>query len=566
MTEDELRQYIRRLCPKENESCEWKEFKNLKHAVSGNKGEDIISYVSALANMQGGHLIVGVKDGTLEIVGIREVHDYTPENIRKRILGKCTNLDSEAFQVEPVETVESNKLVWIFHVPKHRPRLPVYAHDTAWQRLEDSLVELRRERLAAILAEPLTETDWTAELVVDATLLDLDNQALAKAREKYREKNRTTSFAGEIDSWDDRTFLDKAKITIQGKITKAALFLLGKSESSHFLLPHPAQITWKLDAEEKAYEHFSPPFLLTTTEVLRRIRNIKYKIFPDNYLLAAEVNKYETRVILEALHNCIAHQDYRSNARVTVTERVDRLIFENSGSFYDGRPEDYFSGERTPRRYRNPWLAQAMVNLNMIDTVGLGIHSMILAQRQRYFPLPDYAKSTPEQVVLEIFGHLIDENYTKLLLERQDLSLSTVIILDRIQKKQSITEEAATKLRREGLIEGRKPHYFVSAKIAAVTGAGAAYTRSRGLEKMKLKEFVLQHLRDLGPTPRARLEELLFEMLPADLTSVKKQNKVKNLLSEMRAKDQSIKSSGKGTDYKWRLTESSLSTVAFNKK
>jgi ATP-dependent DNA helicase RecG len=281
--------------------------------------------------------------------------------------------------------------------------------------------------------------------------------------------------------------------------------------------------------------------------------------------LAAEVNKYETRVILEALHNCIAHQDYIVSARITVTEKVDRLIFENSGSFYDGSPEDYFSGERTPRRYRNPWLAQAMVNLNMIDTVGLGIHSMILAQRQRYFPLPDYSKSTLDQVVLEIFGHLIDENYTKLLLERQDLALNTVIILDRIQKKQSIPEDAAAKLRREGLIEGRKPHYFVSAKIAVAMGTGAAYTRSRGLEKKKLKEFVLQHLRELGPTPRAKLEELLFEMLPVDLTSVKKQNKVKNLLSEMRAKDKSIRSSGKGTDYKWRLTEVSPLPGAFKK-
>lgn len=554
MTENELRRYIQGLCPKENESCEWKEFKNLKHAVSGAKGDDIISYVSALANMQGGFLIAGVKDGTLEIVGIRELHDYTPENIRRRIFGKCSNLDSEGFQVEAITTTDSNKKVWIFHVPIHKPRLPVYAHDTAWQRLDDSLVELRPERLSAVLAEPFFQRDWTAHIVADASLVDLDKQALNKAREKFKEKNRTASFAGEIDDWDDLTLLDRAKISIQGKMTRAALLLLGRNEASHFLLPHPAQITWKLDAEEKAYEHFSSPFLLTTTEVMRRIRNIRYKIFPDNYLLAAEVNKYETRVILEALHNCIAHQDYAASARITVTEKVDRLIFENSGNFYDGKPEDYYSGERTPRRYRNPWLAQAMVNLNMIDTLGLGIHSMILAQRQRYFPLPDYAKSTAEQVVLEIFGHLIDENYTKLLLERHDLSLNTVILLDRIQKNQAIPEDAAAKLRRQGLIEGRKPHYFVSAKIAAATGTGTAYTRSRGLEKKKLKEFVLQHLRDLGPTPRARLEELLFEMLPADLPSVKKQNKVKNLLTEMRAKDNSIKRIGKGPNSKWTLT------------
>ncbi|MCF6249509.1 MAG: transcriptional regulator, partial [Desulfobacula sp.] len=223
------------------------------------------------------------------------------------------------------------------------------------------------------------------------------------------------------------------------------------------------------------------------------------------------------------------------------------------GNFYDGKPEDYFSGDRTPQQYRNPWLAQAMVNLNMIDTVGHGIHSMILAQRNRFFPLPDYAKSLPDKVVLEIFGHLIDENYTKILLEHQDMPLSTVVLLDRVQKKQPITNTAAAMLRRQGLIEGRKPHYFVSAKVAAATDTDASYTRSKGLEKQKLKEFILQHLREFGPAPRAKLEELLFEMLPADLTEKKKRNKVKNLLTEMRAKDRTIKSKGKGHDHKWFL-------------
>ena len=63
----------------------------------------------------------------------------------------------------------------------------------------------------------------------------------------------------------------------------------------------------------------------------------------------------------------------------------------------------------------------------------------------------------------------------------------------------------------------------------------------------------MQHLRDIGPTSRIKLEELLFEMLPADLTSEKKRNRVKNLLTEMRAKDKSIKRIGKGPKSKWTL-------------
>ena len=69
MTQNELREYLLHLYPHENETCEWKEFKNLTHAVSGDKGNDIISYISALANMDGGELIIGVMDKTLSIVG-----------------------------------------------------------------------------------------------------------------------------------------------------------------------------------------------------------------------------------------------------------------------------------------------------------------------------------------------------------------------------------------------------------------------------------------------------------------------------------------------------------------
>ena len=69
MLELELQQYLRREYPKENARCEWKEFKNLKNSFCGDEKDDVVSYVSAIANMEGGHLVIGVKDKTLEIVG-----------------------------------------------------------------------------------------------------------------------------------------------------------------------------------------------------------------------------------------------------------------------------------------------------------------------------------------------------------------------------------------------------------------------------------------------------------------------------------------------------------------
>src|SRR3989338_2735142 len=115
-------------------------------------------------------------------------------------------------------------------------------------------------------------------------------------------------------------------------------------------------MTWKLEGEERAYEHFGLPFILTPSALYQKIRNIQLRILPENELVAIELAKYDQKIVLEALHNCIAHQDYSRNSRIIVIEQLDKLILENTGTFYEGRPEDYIAGHKTPQSYRNPWL------------------------------------------------------------------------------------------------------------------------------------------------------------------------------------------------------------------
>lgn len=382
--------------------------------------------------------------------------------------------------------------------------------------------------------------DWSANTIIEAGIDDLSSEAITVARHKFKEKSSHASFFDEIDNWDDVTFLDKAKITINGKITHTAILLLGKEESSHYILPSLAEITWKLETEEKAYEHFGPPLLLNTSRVLQNIRNVKYKFFPNNELLATTVNKYDTRTILEAMHNCIAHQDYSLNSRIIVTEKIDKLIFSNAGSFFEGNPEDYSVGDKTPEKYRNSWLAQAMVNLGMIDRLGYGIHTMYLSQKNRYFPLPDYEQSEQDHVILQIFGHSIDENYSKLLIENKDLELSNVVLLDRIQKKLPITNDAAVMLKKKKLIEGRKPNYFVAASVAAATADKASYIRNRAFDKSYYKSLIIGYLDKYKKAGRDEIDELILDKLSSVLTLKQKRNKIRNLLFEMSKKDKLI--------------------------
>ena len=230
MTESEMQRYIRQRYPKENASCEWKSYSNLKHTFSGHAGDDIASYTSALANGDGGSLVIGVEDQTLRIVGIQNLSGFTPDSLPARLAGFCSNLNTEGLQVEEMTTSDSHKTVWILHVPKHQPRLPVYAHGKAWQRVGDSLMQIRPERLGAILRETVAGEDWSAAIVPGATLACLDQAAIALAKTKFKEKH--TRQAHEVDQWTDAVFLDKAKITADGGITRAALLLLGKTDAS----------------------------------------------------------------------------------------------------------------------------------------------------------------------------------------------------------------------------------------------------------------------------------------------------------------------------------------------
>ena len=327
---------------------------------------------------------------------------------------------------------------------------------------------------------------------------------------------------------------------------------MGKPHSVHFLSPSVAQITWKLDTEEKAYEHFEIPLFTSVNDVLKRIRNVKYKFFPNNQLIATEVLKYDPEVILEALNNCIAHQDYSGYSRIILTEQTGKLIFSNTGAFFEGKAEDYTLGDKTPKKYRNRWLADAMVNLNMIDSMGYGIHKMFKSQKQRFFPLPDYSKSSSNEVVLEIYGHSINENYAKVLIELKDnLTLTEVILLDKVQKAQHITEDSAKLLKKKRLIEGRKPHYYIAAHIAEATNQKAEYTRNKGLDKEVLMSFILKHIENHKFATREEIDKLLLDKLPDYMDEKQRKKRIDNMLQVL--KKDKIVNVGSRTASKWIL-------------
>jgi ATP-dependent DNA helicase RecG len=530
---------------------EWVEFKEARTNLDS---DDLGKYFSALcneANLKGktaGWLVLGVQDKPRKVMGTqyrphRANLDSLKEEIARQTTGRITFKDIH-------ELLLPEGRVLMFEIPPAPQGIPVAWKGHFYGRDAHALGALNLQEIEQIRTQA-GHQDWSAQTCPLATLHDLDPSALALARKKFAQKHASRPFAAEIPSWDDLTFLEKIKLAQHGLITRAALILLGRPESTPRLSPAVAQLTWKLDTEEQAYEHFGPPFLLNVEAVFARIRNLKFRLQPFNQLVPIELEKYDAKVVLEALNNCIAHQDYTRQSRIVIVEKTDRLIFENSGSFFEGSLDDYLFHDRVPTRYRNRLLADAMVSLDMIDTMGMGIRRMFLAQRNRYFPLPEYDFSQPDTVRMEIMGKLIDENYSRVLIEKAELDLGTVILLDKVQKRKPLTPEELKHLRRLKLVEGRAPNVFVASKIAAITGEKAQYIRNRAFDTEHYKKMIMDFIGEFGSATRKDIDALLFDKLSDALSAEQKKNRIKNILHEMGKKDKTIGNQGSDRQSKW---------------
>ena len=534
MFELELQQFLLRNYPQENAHCEWKEYKNLKNSFCGDEKNDVISYVSAIANMEGGHLVIGVHDKTLEIVGT-DTYNYDRQKAILRLTERCANLSTEGLDIEEFIADDTNRKVWVIHIPKHLPKRPVFAHNKAWQRIEDSLVEMTAERMSAILDEPIfSDTDWSAQIVPDATIDDLDEVAIAKARKMFKKVHNRIPEA-EVNAWSVETFLSKCGIMKNGGITRAAIILLGKYESAFKLRPAVAQVTWTRRDENKDvvdYEHFTVPFILTVDEILSRIENLTMREMPGGTLFPDTMKHYDDYTIREALHNCIAHQDYTMQQRINFVENPTYLFYSNAGNFIPGTLENALANEEPQAYFRNECLCRAMVDFNMIDTVSRGIKKMFNEQWRRHFPMPDYdIDAENRKVSVRIYGNEINEQYTNLLKTNKSLTLWDCISLDSIQKGRSIHEEIAQNLLSRGLIEGETPNYTISLGIAKATRQLQDYTKQKGLDKEKIKQMVLQYLKNAGSEGAKR--DGIYEYVKDVLPQAKTREQQLRLLGDM---------------------------------
>lgn len=543
---------------------EWVEFKH-NNSDPQMIGENLsaISNAAALDSQAFGYIVWGIEDGTHHVIGTtfkpRQQKGQGNEDLEpwlNKLLSPRIN-----FRVIEFYCDGGIKPIVIFEVQAANTA-PVAFAGRRYIRVgshKKPLVEHpeKERKLWEIVSGPAV--DWSAGICESATLNDIDPNAIQRARSEYAERfegdAKKAHLAREVWEWDDETFLNKIKVAVNGRLTRAALILLGKQESTHHVAPAQPRMTWILKDDkniEKDYRHYDPPFLLAVDDLLENIRNLTVRYLPDGTLFPINVTQYDPWVMRETLHNCIAHQDYRKAGRIIVVEQPDSLLFTNLGTFYPGSIEEVVVRDSPQEYSANPLLAQAMVSLNMIDTIGSGIKRTFRIQRDRNFPMPTYDFSEPERVKVRLIGQILDPNYTRMLMSQNTLDLLDVIALDKVQKGLPITEEEVKSLRNKKLIEGRKPNVHVSADVAKATDTMVDYLRKRGIDKDYCQKMVVELLQMQGDASRAEIESLLLAKLSDALDEEQKKNFIQNLLQAMR-RDGILVVEGTTRWARWRL-------------
>ena len=504
--------------------------------------DDLGKYFSALsneANLRGlefAWLIFGYDEKKHKIVGTSYKNGESALNNLKHDFAQHTT-DGQTFrEIVPIE-VDGNRIL-MFKIPASPRNIVMKWKGIAFGRDGESLKPLNQSKMDEIRHQT-PEPDWSAELVPNATIDDLDEVAIAKARKMFK-KVHSRIPAEEVNRWSTEEFLSKCELMVDGKLTRAAIILLGKMFSDSKLRPAVAEVTWILRDEKQDvvdYEHFSVPFILTVDEILAKIHNLTLREMPGGTLFPDTMKQYDDYTIREALHNCIAHQDYTLRQRINFVENPGFLYYANGGSFIPGTLENALATNGPQRFFRNACLCKAMVHFNMIDTVSRGIKKMFTEQMERRFPMPDYEiDNEKKEVAVRIYGNAINERYTKLLKDNNTLTLHDCISLDAIQKGHRIDDEIAQDLMKRGLIEGEAPNYTISLGVAKASKQLPGYTRVRGLERDKLKQMILQYIQNAGSdgAKRDAILEYLQGTLPSRNTYEQNETLIYHLLSELR--------------------------------
>ncbi len=471
--------------PRETERLEFKE------AKSSFDYSKLLNYCAALANEGGGHLVLGVtNEPPRSVVGTKAFPHA--DKVKADLTAKLR------IRVEAHEVAHPDGRVVVFAVPSRPLGRPIDVDGTYWMRSGESLVAMTPDQLQRIFHEDTP--DYSASVCGAATWDDLSPTCVSRFRALWSARRNAPLPSADLQMLED------AELMVDGGITYAALVLLGTRKSVGRHLANAAVIFHYRHSESELRaaqrEEFREGFLAFDDALWQFVdqRNSEHS-FLDG-LFQRSIKTFNEAVFREAVLNAVSHRDYRHQGSVMVDQSPTRLRISSPGGFPQGVTAENIWQKSVPR---NRLLATAMARCGLVERAGYGADFMFGQLLREGKSPPSYEGSDAYEVVLNIDGRVIDDNFRKFLSEATiDLGRSfqtpELIALEATRRGNRVPPLVATcvpSLIKLGLLErAGRGKLVLGRKYQRLLGTAGDYTRQKGLGAGASAALLEQHLRE----------------------------------------------------------------------
>lgn len=445
----------------------------------------ILGYVTALCNEGGGYLVIGMEDAyPHKVVGTKQNE------------GKLGELESNIYrdtQIRPFiyemyeDEANQKGRVLVIEIPPRPVGKLFRFEDVPLMRVGEELKPMSDEMIFSILQEQ--EPDFSAGICEGVTIEDLDEEAIRIMKQKYATKQKNPSFM----ALSKEQVLSDLNLTKEGKITNAALILVGKQEVLKERLPQ-ASIILEYRKSESLVPYtnrqvYEQPFYKMIDLLWHDIdlRNDKIDVNENSYIF--NIPYFNEDVIREAINNAIAHRDYRRSSETVIKQYPQKMIIMNIGGFPLGVTiENILRVQSTPR---NRLLADVLAKTGIVERSGQGVDKIYKNTLSEGKDEPDYSHSDPFRVELHLSAVIKDkafaiflESEQRDLPEEERLSVFEVMALNQIRmgKSEDVEKSIIKGLLERGLIEKRGKtsgtYYILSKSYYECCGKEGEYSKN----------------------------------------------------------------------------------------
>lgn len=472
----------------------------------------ILGYVVALANANGGYLVLGMEDAfPHKVVGTSQCENA---------LGKLENEIYKALQI-PVDAYElfdeQNNRVVVVEIPRHPVGKALRFEDVPLWRSGEELIPMPDKVLFSILQE--TDPDYSQAICEGVTIDDLDKEAIDILKEKYARKQNNPTFT----SLSDRQALSDLKLIEGNKVTNAAVLLVGKAEIIQQNFPqakvqHEFRTTEGQERFDKRLS-FVAPFYILIDQLWKAVndRNGSVPVQEGAYMF--DIPFFNEEVIREVINNAFAHRDYRLASEIVIKQYPTKLSVISPGGFPIGVTlENILTVSSTPR---NRLLADVLAATGIVERSGQGMDVIFRLTLSEGKQTPDYSKTNDYQVTAILSATVKDPGFALFiksiqqeLPENQKLSVFDVLTFCAIREgKQPKDKEIAKRLYSMGYLEKRGKtsaiRYILPCRYYELTGNQSEYSELTDWDDEQIWSVLFRYLKKYGTAKKTDIAKLI---------------------------------------------------------